>query len=451
MNNTKGFALAVTLLFLLLMTLFGFSVLMLAGNYYASARNFFEKENARIACNQAIRLMIDRHNLDNAPQRFFVDPRIWQGTRMTPFLWNDHEITASLAKPWSGAEPNELTTASRKGRYAASRLAQIRQRRMEDFALYLDDSAELTGASLFDGPVFTRSGLRLDVPGTRFRATVQGTVEPKEFTTFRKENLQILAYPEAAPFVGATFFRDEARSKGLVVAPRHPAFWRTSRYELNLDLLELEKQPRNRWRLRYDGLDLGIASEPLLWFDDSVAVSQPASPPVFLITKPSVPIYIASAADILILTSLHPPEDVSYRHPVALAAEDALYIDSSAPRALCLEALLIGLGSDPFDDSQHSLFIEPGGQPLTADQLTWFRSEILSSAFLLEEERRNAVLAALEGGERIVWFRGGLVLSKTWKEPDGPVQIHFQGGADSFPLLPALPFVYMVEGREQWL
>ena len=134
MTNTKGFALTVTLLFLLLMTLFGFSVLMLADSYYSSTRNFFEKENARIACNQAIHLMIDRHNLDPAPQRFFTDPEIWQGITMTPFVWNDHEIGAFLAKPWSATEPNQLTAVARKGRYSASRLVQNRQRRFEDFA-----------------------------------------------------------------------------------------------------------------------------------------------------------------------------------------------------------------------------------------------------------------------------------------------------------------------------
>ena len=451
MKNSHGFALAVTLLFLLLLTLFGFSVLMLAGNYYASTRNLFEKENARITCNQAIHLMIDRHNLESAEPRFFQDAAIWQGIRMTPFTWNDHEITASLEKPWSTAEINRLSAVSRKGPYAAGRMAQVRQRRLEDFAIYVDDALDLRTASLFDGPVFARGGVRLGVTGTSFRNTVQGLVEPREFASFRRENLQNFLYPEVVTSPGGGFFRQEAQTRGFVIAGHHAAFWKSDRYELNLDLLQIEKQPRNRWRLRYDGVDLGIAAQPLLWFDDTVAVSQAAAAPVFLVQKPAAPLYIASAGDVRILTSLHAPEDSAFRHPLALAAEDALYVDGSAPRVLCLQALLIAFGSDRAGGEERSLLIEPGGLPVPEEQLRWFRAAVAGSAFLMEEQHRNTLLQALENNERIAWFRGGLALSKKWLEPEEPVHLHFQGGADAYPLLPSLPFVYIVEGSERWL
>jgi hypothetical protein len=59
----KGFGLLVALLFVLILTLFSFTVLTLAGSYYASTRSFFEIQNARLNADQAASTLVDRHNL----------------------------------------------------------------------------------------------------------------------------------------------------------------------------------------------------------------------------------------------------------------------------------------------------------------------------------------------------------------------------------------------------
>lgn len=447
----KGFALAMTLLFLLLLTLFGFSLLLIAGNYYASTRNLFEKENARIVCDQAVRVMIDRHNLDPATPRFFFDTRIWQQKQMAPFSLIQHDITASFTKLWSPTEANTLTTSARRGPYAATRRLQVRQRRLEDFALYLDGSQELGNDSLFDGPVFLRESLTLDVPGVVFRRTVQGLIQPPENATFRRKNLQVFPYPEAASFLGAGFFHQQALSSGIMIGAHNPLFWKDTRYEINLDLIQCEKQPRNKWRIRYNGVVLGTVAELILWFDDNLAVSQHTLPPPFLSKKSAAPLYIASAQDVLIETAIHAQEDGAYRYPIALAAEDALYIESAVPQAVCIEALLIALGSDVMGERESSLFITGGAEPMSEEEIAWFRANITTSAFLLEDQQKGRLLGALESGERIVWFRGGLVLARGWVLPDEYVHLHFQSSNDIYTLLPSFPFVYIVEGSEQWL
>lgn len=449
MKSRNGFALLLTLLFVLLFTLFGFAILLLAGNYYASARTVFEKENARLACDQAVRLMVDRHNLADGSPRFFFDPSLWLTRRLAPFQWNGHEITASFDKPWSALGPNVLQAAARKGPFSASQVVEVRQRRIEDFALYTDALQELPCASLFDGPVFAREGIRLDVPGASFRSVTQGEVDPEGFATLRRPTLQKLDYPKADDLASAATFHQEAQKNGYVVPPQHPSFWTGGHYECNFDLLQLVKKPHNKWLVRYGGSDLAVVVRPILWFDGPVAVSQNAAKGAFSIPRPVLPVYVASAAGITILTDLHAMEDSGFRYPLALVAGGAVRIDSSAPAALRLEALVLALGWETSGSSRFSLLIEPSTRPATEEQKHAFRADVMASGFLLEDEMRANLLSELNAGEPVVWFRGGLALTESWLISNG-VHVHFQGSSDVYPLIPALPFVTIIEGSRLW-
>lgn len=447
----NGFALAITLLFLLLLVLLGFSLLVIAGNYYASTRNLLEKENDRIACEQAIRAMLDRHNLGPTQPRFFFDPQVWQKKKMRPFRWMEYEISASIAKNWDSAAPNTLTTTARKATYAVSREVQIRQKRFEDFALYLDGDQDLDHMALFDGPGFVRGTLNLFGSGSLFRQPVQGNIQPREHAVFRRSSSQVLAYPEAASWLGPGFFQQQAQSRGVIITSHNPLFWTGSRYEFNFDLIQVENRPGNLWRINYNGANLGTVPELLLWFDDTVSVSQSSPLPAFLIQKPNAPLYVASARDIVIRTGIHAVEDTAFRHPISLAADHVLRLDSTIPKAVCLDVFLLALGAEPSGETERSLFIADGGAGLDENELDQFRSAIITSAFLVETQQRMDLERALELGERIVWFRGGLVLARGWAQNADPVNLHFQSGSDAFPLLPPLPFIYEVEGSERWL
>ncbi len=60
--NRKGIALVLSLLLLLLLTLFAFTVLLLAASYYSSGRNLFWIQDSRLACESALKRIIDRHS-----------------------------------------------------------------------------------------------------------------------------------------------------------------------------------------------------------------------------------------------------------------------------------------------------------------------------------------------------------------------------------------------------
>src|SRR3972149_7383649 len=152
-HTMKGFALLLSLLLLLLLTLFGFSLLLMAGSHYASARSLFENENARIACESAAWFLVGAHNSESGGPRFFQNPQSWSGEHMRPFDWNGYRVTGKLSAPWTAAADNLFTLAARKGTYQAQVQMTLRQRRPENFALFADDVLTLPTASLVDGLV----------------------------------------------------------------------------------------------------------------------------------------------------------------------------------------------------------------------------------------------------------------------------------------------------------
>src|SRR5262245_23037238 len=129
----NGFALVLSLMFLLVLTLLALILLLISGSYYASAHNLFENENARIACEQVTRLMVDTHNFDPAVPRFFHDPLHWQGQQLVPYAWNGYTVNAQLKSPWNLSTANELQVSVSKGRYNSSLNCSVDQIRLEDF------------------------------------------------------------------------------------------------------------------------------------------------------------------------------------------------------------------------------------------------------------------------------------------------------------------------------
>jgi hypothetical protein len=443
----KGFALGITLLFLFLLTLCGFAILLIAGNYYSSVRNLMENENARMLCESATEEMVDRHNLDSDNPRFFFDPLSWQKLVMKPYKRMGYTISANLSAAWNPQTMNRLTVSARKGQYLGEQLAGVSQIRLENFAFYSDTSLILPLSSLFDGLVFVRDSMELMQPEVRFREVAQGRFFPEENASFRRKTSKTLSYPEVTSLFTAGSFASTALTNGIMISGKNPLFWQSSGYQIDLNLLQIDPVGK-KWQIRYKGTDVAITSTLLLWFDDVLIIRQAdQSIPFFSSQKPKVPLYLGSGSALVLESSLLPVEGNAFRHPLCLISAGVIRIASKVPFASRFQSCLIALGADPLGAS---LVIDPGGTPLSILQKDQFMFEVNSSPFLFEDSKREAVKTALENQQKIVWFRGSVITESQLSFSGDVNQVHFQASSDIYPLLPSLPFVRIVEGSKQW-
>jgi hypothetical protein len=447
----NGFALVLSLMFLLVLTLLALILLLISGSYYASAHNLFENENARIACEQVTRLMVDTHNFDQAVPRFFHDPAHWQGKQLIPYVWNGYSVTGQLKSAWNLAAVNDVQLNVSKGRYNSGLNCNIDQIRLEDFALYLNTTQSLPAASLIDGRVFVPNGLDLQSPIVRFRDFVEGNVTPGLNASFRKTTAQTFAYPALTSLCTAGQFLTEAQTKGLYIASQNSIFWNGAEYELNLDLIQLEKQTGNRWRVLYDGIDLGIIKSLHIGFDNVVRIKQShAQIPHLTDSKTIVPIYFSSASNVLLDSSLQSVESANYRHPICVVASGSISISQLAPAFVRIQALLIAFGTSNYNGLASSLILIPGPNPVSSTELDSWRTEIHESAFSVEADKRESLLAVLQNGGKVIWFRGSVGLTASIFFAEDLNELHFESSHFDYLYIPSFPFVKIVEGSQQW-
>lgn len=447
----NGFALVLSLMFLLVLTLLALILLLVSGTYYASAHNLFENENARIACEQVTRLMVDTHNFDPAIPRFFHDPAHWQGKQLVPYVWNGYTVTGQLKSVWNLSAVNDIQVNISKGRYNSSLNCNLDQIRLEDFALYVNTTQTLPVASLIDGRVFAPNGLDLQTPIVRFRDFIEGSVTPTLNASFRKTTAQTIAYPPITTLRTSGQFLTEAQTKGLYITAHHPLFWNGSEYELNLDLIQLQKQPGNRWRVLYDAVDLGIIRSLHIGFDDVVRIKQSyAQIPHLSDSKTIVPIYFSTASNVLLDSSLQSIESANFRHPICVAATGSISITELAPAFVRIQAFLIAFGSSSHDGLDSSLILIPGSNPISNTELDSWRTEINESTFSVETDKRDSLLNVLQNGGKAIWFRGSIALTASIFAAEDLNELHFESSHFDYLYIPSFPFVKIIEGSQQW-
>src|SRR5687767_5001857 len=124
-RQSSGFAILLSLLLVLILTIFGYWMLLLAETHYAATKQLYDSENARtISVAASTRLLV----LHNSQQpRFFSDPLTWNGLQLKPFEFQQYRITGNLAAPWDPIGINLLNLQVRKGRSFASRELPLRQ------------------------------------------------------------------------------------------------------------------------------------------------------------------------------------------------------------------------------------------------------------------------------------------------------------------------------------
>ncbi|HSE41466.1 MAG TPA: hypothetical protein VLH08_11960 [Acidobacteriota bacterium] len=451
MKNKNGFALVLSLMFLLVLTLLALVLLLISATYYASARNLHQNEYARLACEQSSRLMVDTHNLELATPRFFHDPLRWNGQNLIPFSWNGYTVSGRLNAAWQSVGPNSFRVVVTKGKYNSRVDLRVVQIRLEDFAFYADAAQTFSTASLIDGRVFVPNGLNLELSTVRFRDYLQGSVAPEAYASFRKTTQQVIPFPQLTAIRTLDDFFQAARTGGLLINSQNPVFWNGVEYELNLDLLVLQPQPFQRWRILYNGTDLGIVSSLHFWFDDAVRIRQTFHETAHLPdTKILQPMYVSSISNVFLDSSVQPIESATHRHPICLAAGGAIQVSSSSPQLVRIHALLIAYGSAVYSGTDSSLIVNPGSASVSSAEITSWKNEIGRSSFLVEPEKKAALLSVLDGGGKIVWFQDTVALAQTISITDDVSEVHFQASKFTYNFLPSFPFVTIVEGSQQW-
>src|SRR5262245_60240180 len=280
----KGFALGITLLFLFLLTLLGFSILLIAGNYYLSVRSLMDDQNARLLCDSTLQEMINRHNLETSSPRFFFDPATWKNQAIQPYDRAGFRVNAKLNAAWNTTGPNELKISVRKGEHLAEQQVTVEQIRPENFAFYSNGSNLLPFSSLFDGLVYAPEGLELQQPEVRFRDLAQGNFFPEDYASFRKKSSTVFAFHATDSIFSAASFASTAITSGLLISSKNPEFWTGASYELDLDQLQMDPSGKN-WKIRYKGKDVAIVANPVFWFDDRLMIHQSERSTSFLATK----------------------------------------------------------------------------------------------------------------------------------------------------------------------
>jgi hypothetical protein len=96
------------------------------------------------------------------------------------------------------------------------------------------------------------------------------------------------------------------------------------------------------------------------------------------------------------------------------------------------------------------LIADAGSTIIDAAQKQSWKSEILRSAFLVEPLLKEDFLAALNGNQKVLWFRGTVAVEGKFQNAEDVAQIHFEATRKIHSALGSFPFVEIVEGGEQW-
>lgn len=447
----NGFALLMTLLVLLLLTAFGFGMLLLAGSYFRSTKNLHGNEDARFACEYATKFMLDRHNFGAAAPRFFFDSQLWQGGNMTPFQWNGYRIEAKLPQTWSDLSMNLFQVSAKKGKFVSQQTIGLKQRRLEDFALYSDADLSFSESPLFDGLVYSRGMIDLAKPDVRFRDIGQASmIQPLSNATFRKWTLQFFPYPQLDQQINFTMVHDHAQQNGFLIINRNPLFWNADHYEIDLNRLEFIPAGPD-WRILYNGVELGTFHSLHLCFDDRLQIKQTViSVDLLPSNKPVMPLSLSTSSDIELNTNLQALSSNTTEHPLLLISGGVLFLKSALPRASYFSSTIVVLGSTTVGSKQYSVLMEPGGPSLTPGEKQVFLSEVRNSSFVLEPTKRDPFITALQNDRKIVWFRGSLVIQAAIQQSADLEELHFETSRHRHALLPAFPFIHQLESSRQW-
>lgn len=447
----NGFALLMTLLVLLLLTAFGFGMLLLAGSYFRSTKNLHGNEDARFACQYSTKFMLDRHNFGGTTPRFYFDSQLWQGGNMTPFQWNGYTIEARLTQAWSDWSMNLLQVSAKKGKFVSQQTIGLQQRRLEDFAIYSDADLSLSESPLCDGLVYSRGMIELLKPDVRFRDIGQASViQPLSNATFRKWTLQSFPYPQLDQHINFTMVHDHAQQNGFLVINRNPLFWNIDHYEIDLNRLEFIPAGPD-WRIRYNGVELGTFHWLHLSFDDRLQMKQTViSADLLPSNKPVIPLYLSSSSDIELSTNLQTLSSNTSEHPLLLISGGVLFLKSALPRASYFSSTIVVLGSNTVGSEEYSVLMEPGGAALTPGEKQVFLTEVRNSSFVLEPTKRGPLITALQNDRKIVWFRGSLVIQAALQQSADLEELHFEASRYRHALLPAFPFIHQLESSRQW-
>jgi hypothetical protein len=430
--SAEGFALLLTLLLVMILSIFAYWMLLLVQSHYSATKMLFDSDNARTISEAAAFHLVQRHNTE--VPRFFTDPQSWNQLQMQPFIWNNYSFTGNLPVPWDPVAINLFTLRAQKARSLAEMELPLRQIRIEDFAFFSDTQQHLATSTLFDGFVFVRSGLTLDGPAL-FRGQVHNEVSPAHLATYKRKTSPRIDFPSLD-----SLFPNGWQSDGFTIAGKDPRFWQLDHYELDLDQLEIDNTG-NAWKIKYKNEELGEASALILSFDDTIHIYQTYRElPHLPSAKVDVPLYIASNADILLKSDVQRLEGSKNDHEISLVAQKSIHV-SPERKSARIEACLFS----------SEVQVDTGAAPLSyVEKQSWI-SEIHGSAFLMEPVKKQELLNALNKDQKIVWFRGTVALKDQLNVAADIMQLHFEAGRKIHPILISFPFVQVVEGMEKWL
>lgn len=428
----KGFALILSVLLVMILTIFAYWMLLLVQNHYSATKMLFDSDNARTISEAAAFHLVQTHNTQ--VPRFFTDPQNWNQLQMQSFTWNDYSFTGNLPVPWDPGGINLFTLRAQKARSLAEMQLPLRQIRIEDFAFFSNTQQHLATSTLFDGFVFVRSGLTVDGPAL-FREQVHNEVSPSHLATYKRRTSPRIDFPSFDSLLPAGW-----DSSAISITGKDPRFWQSDHYVLDLDQLKIDSSGK-AWKVKYKNDALGETSALILSFDETVYIQQTYRElPHLPSAKTNAPLYIASYADILLKSDVQRLEGSKNEHELCLIAEKTIHLLPEKKSAR-IEASLFS------SDSQ----VDTGALFLSeAEKQSWI-SEIRGSAFLMEPAKKEELLNALDQNQKFVWFRGTVALNGPLNVAPDITQLHFEASRKLHPILISFPFVRVVEGMEKWL
>ena len=430
MRDLKGFAILLSLLLVLILTIFGYWILLLVEQHYSATRLLYDSENARILSDAAAAWLVLQHNED--PPGFFTDPHMWNGLEIKPFVWNGYRITGNLSAPWNSTGLNLIDFRVQRSRSYARMQLPVRQIRFEDFALFGEFQQSLFASSLFDGMVFVRGGLNIDQP-VRFRESVHNDVSPEFLATFARPNAVRIGFTSMDAI--------SALPDGLKITGKDPRFWQTDHYQLDLDRIQVARV-KDLWEVRYGGIAIGQTGNLILSFDDSLSVSQTyAEIPTLPTGKQEASLYVASSGEIHLNGSIQTLQMAQSEHPLCFLSLSLIRVNSEKC-AIRMNACLISSGGVQLDSGTSAL--------ADAEKQSWI-SEIQNSGFILEPEKKGELLKALQENQKMIWIRGSISVKGSLITSQDILQLHFEACRKVHSLIPSFPFVQIVEGKKRWL
>jgi hypothetical protein len=162
------------------------------------------------------------------------------------------------------------------------------------------------------------------------------------------------------------------------------------------------------------------------------------------------PAYFSSISNVFVDSSIQPIESGTHRHPICFVSGGAIQVSSQSPRIVRIHALLMVFGSAIFAGIDSGLIVNPGSANVSSAEIISWKNEIGRSSFLVEPEKKTALLSALDGVEKIVWFQDSVALTQALSIADDVTEVHFQSSKFIYNFLPSFPFVRIVEGSQQW-